>query len=301
MIALAPSAGLASVSELARAKVNLSLHVLGRRDDGYHMLESIVAFAEFGDELTFARGPVFSLEASGPFAPDLPRRDGNIVIKAARALALGCSQVPPGAAVTLVKNLPVASGIGGGSSNAAACLRGLVALSGAAVSDTALHQIAVGLGADVPVCLRSRISYMTGIGHVVDPLPDLPQIHCVLVNPRVGVPTGPVFHALGLLHGAMVSPPAPPPPRQALRGADDLAAYLAACRNDLETPARQMVREIGDVQDALFATEGCLLARMSGSGATCFGLYAQAEAAADAASRIADSHKPWWTVAAALV
>jgi 4-diphosphocytidyl-2-C-methyl-D-erythritol kinase len=288
------------VRRAAPAKINLYLHVVGRRPDGFHLLDSLIAFAGVHDTVVAAKANALTLAVEGPFAAALSGEADNLVLRAARALA-DAAGVRPWAALRLVKRLPVASGIGGGSSNAAACLRGLVALSGADVSDTALHQIAVGLGADVPVCLRSRISYMTGIGHIVDPLPDLPPIYCVLVNPRVGVPTGPVFQALGLLHGAMVSPPAPPPPRHALRGAEDLAAYLAACRNDLETPARQMVREIGDVQDALFATEGCLLARMSGSGATCFGLYAQPQAAAEAALRISREHKRWWSVAAALV
>jgi 4-diphosphocytidyl-2-C-methyl-D-erythritol kinase len=291
---------MSAVSELARAKVNLSLHVLGRRADGYHILESIVAFADIADELHFDRGPTFTLQSSGPLSGDLPRRDDNIIMKAAAALAHGCSAVPPGAAIHLHKVLPVEAGIGGGSANAAACLRGLLRLSGASMSETALHQIAVGLGADVPVCLRSRVSMMSGIGHIIDPLPDLPDVYCVLVNPRVGVPTGPVFQALGLLQGAMIEKPAPPVPREAFRTAHDLVEHLQACRNDLEAPSSQMVGEIADVEDTLMATEGCLMARMSGSGATCFGLYAD-QAAADAAAALLARDKPgWWSASAKL-
>ncbi len=279
----------------AYAKVNLSLHVQGRRDDGYHLLQSIVAFADVADRLTFEKSPVFTLRMSGPFARDLPKGKDNIVVAAAEALADRFAEVPRGALIVLEKNLPVASGIGGGSANAAACLRGLERLAGAALPETAVLELALSLGADVPVCMRSKISLMSGIGDVVEPLPDLPPVHCVLVNPRVGVPTGPVFQALGLLQGVVVNAEPPAPPVAPFADAQELAAYLATCRNDLEAPAMQIVREIGDVQEALFATEGCLLARMSGSGATCFGLYASADEASAAAARLEDAHSSWWT------
>ncbi len=291
---------MAAVREIAHAKINLSLHVLGRREDGYHLLESLVAFAGVGDELSFTKSPVFTLHASGPRAGDLPERDDNIIIAAANALAHGCSEVPPGATIELVKNLPIAAGIGGGSANAAACLRGLLRLADTKLSDIALNQLAVGLGADVPVCLRSEFSVMRGIGNLVDPLPALPKIHCVLVNPGVGVPTGPVFQALGLLQGAMSADETPEIPTRAFRSAEQLAVHLSACRNDLEAPAMQMVREIGDVQDALIATPGCLLARMSGSGATCFGLYAEMAEAEAAAAKLGRDNPSWWTAAASL-
>ncbi len=282
------------IEEFAPAKINLSLHVLGRREDGYHLLESLIAFADVGDEVTVSKAGHFSLKVSGRFADELPPAGENIMIAAAEALAHGASEVPPGAEITLKKNLPVASGIGGGSANAAACLRGLLALNDVTMSDTALNQIAVGLGADVPVCLHPKVSFVSGIGQIVEPAPALPEVHVVLVNPRVAVPTGPVFQALGLLQGAVASEPAPAPSRTAFRSAEALAEYLLECRNDLEPPAAAMVREIGDVEEALFAAEGCLMARMSGSGATCFGLFAHADEAREAASGLERDHSGWW-------
>ena len=289
-----------TIREFAPAKINLTLHVLGRRDDGYHLLESLVAFADVGDEIEVAKAPTFTLVADGAFAGELPATGDNIVIAAAEALAHGVSEVPPGAEFRLHKNLPVASGIGGGSANAAACLRALLRLHGMSMSDTALNQIAVSLGADVPVCLRSEVSMMSGIGQIVEPAPALPEVHAVLVNPRVAVPTGPVFQALGLLQGAMVAEEAPAAPPGRFRDAADLVGYLSQCRNDLEPSAAGLVREIGDVQDALFATNGCLLARMSGSGATCFGLYARQGEAERAMAEIAASNPGWWVAAARL-
>ena len=289
-----------AVTEFAPAKINLSLHVLGRREDGYHLLESLVAFTGIGDAVTVEKAPSFTLTATGPFSGELPDAGDNIVIAAAHALAHGFGDIPPGAAIRLEKNLPIAAGIGGGSANAAACLRALLKLNNATMSETALHQIAVGLGADVPVCLRSRVSMMSGVGQIVEPAPDLPEVHAVLVNPRVPVPTGPVFQALGLAAGAMREDAAPALPTARFRSAEELADYLRECRNDLEPPASASVREIADVQEALFALDGCLLARMSGSGPTCFGLFAREAEAADAAARLAQAHGDWWVAATPL-
>ena len=289
-----------AVTEFAPAKINLSLHVLGRREDGYHLLESLVAFTGIGDAVTVEKAPVFTLTATGPFASELPDPDDNIVIAAAHALAHGFGDIPPGAAIRLEKNLPIAAGIGGGSANAAACLRALLKLNNATMSETGLHQIAVGLGADVPVCLSSRASKMSGIGQIVEPAPDLPEVHAVLVNPGVPVPTGPIFQALDLVPGTMRENTAPALPEARFRSAGELADYLRECRNDLEAPASAMVREIADVQEALFEQEGCLLARMSGSGATCFGLFARESEAADAAAGLAQAHSGWWVAAGPL-
>ena len=288
------------IEEFAPAKINLTLHVLGRREDGYHLLESLIAFADIGDHVTVEKAGHFSLRVDGPFAGDLPSAGDNIVIAAAEALAHGASDIPPGAEITLKKNLPVASGIGGGSANAAACLRALLRLNGTSMSDIALNQIAVGLGADVPVCLHSKVSLVSGIGQIVEPAPVLPEVYAVLVNPRVAVPTGPVFEALGLLQGVVASEPAPPPTRAVFRTADTLAVYLRECRNDLEAPAAAQVREIGDVEEALFAAEGCLMARMSGSGATCFGLFAGGDEARAASDAIGREHPGWWVVSGRL-
>ena len=288
------------IEEFAPAKVNLTLHVLGRREDGYHLLESLIAFADVGDVVTATKSGHFSIRVDGPFSDDLPPAGDNIVIAAAEALAHGASDIPPGAEITLTKNLPVASGIGGGSANAAACIRALLRLNDASMSDTALNQIAVGLGADVPVCLHSKVSLVSGIGQVVEPAPALPEVYVVLVNPRVAVPTGPVFQALGLLQGVVASEPAPPPTRTDFRSAETLADYLRECRNDLEPPAAAQVREIGDVEDALFAASGCLMARMSGSGATCFGLFADGAEAKAASDAIGRNHPGWWVTAGRL-
>ncbi|MGI9412911.1 MAG: 4-(cytidine 5'-diphospho)-2-C-methyl-D-erythritol kinase [Hyphomicrobiales bacterium] len=289
-----------AVTEFSPAKINLSLHVLGRRDDGYHLLESLVAFTGIGDAVTVEKAPSFTLTATGPFAGELPEPRDNIVIAAAHALAHGFGDIPPGAAIRLEKNLPVAAGIGGGSANAAACLRALLKLNDASMSETALHQIAVGLGADVPVCLRSRASLMSGVGQIVEPAPELPKVHAVLVNPRVPVPTGPVFQALGLEPGATLDTAGPALPKARFHSAEELAGYLRECRNDLEPPAAAAVREIADVESALFALDGCLLARMSGSGATCFGLFARETEAAAAAAQLAQSHEDWWVAATPL-
>jgi len=289
-----------TVTEFAPAKINLTLHVTGRREDGYHLLESLVAFADVGDQITVRKGPVFSLTASGPFAADLPAAGDNIVMAAAQSLAHGVSEVPPGAEIHIEKNLPVASGIGGGSANAAACLRALLKLHDVSVSDAGLNQIAVFLGADVPVCLHSQVSVMSGIGQIVEPAPRLPEIYAVLVNPQVAVPTGPVFSSLGLLQGKVVAEAAPALPKAAFHTAEDLVGYLQGCRNDLEPAAASFVYEIGDVQTALFSTQDCLMTRMSGSGATCFGLYAREDAAQEAAARIQSDHRAWWVVPARL-
>lgn len=289
-----------TVTEFAPAKINLFLHVLGRRDDGYHLLESLIAFADVGDTLTVSKGGHFSLAVTGPFAAELPAAGDNIVIAAAEALAHGASAMPPGAEIILEKNLPVASGIGGGSADAAACLRALIEMHDVAISETALNQIAVGLGADVPVCLRSQASMVSGIGQIVEPAPALPEIHAVLANPRVVVPTGPVFQALARIERGVAAEAAPQSTRGTFRSAEALAAYLGECRNDLEPPAAAMVREIGDVEEALFATDGCLLARMSGSGATCFALFADGEQALAAAATLARDHPGWWVAPARL-
>ena len=289
-----------AVTEFAPAKINLTLHVLGRREDGLHLLDSLIAFTDIGDEVTVSKAGHFSLSASGPFAADLPPNDDNIVIAAAEALAHGASDIPPGADIKLQKNLPVASGIGGGSANAAACIRALLELNDASMTDTALNQIAVGIGADVPVCLHSRASLVSGIGQIVEPAPALPEVYAVLVNPRVAVPTGPVFQALGLLQGAVVSEPAPAPTRNDFRTAETLAAYLSECRNELEPAAAALVREISDVQEILFSAEGCLMARMSGSGATCFALFERNEEAHAAADRLIRDHADWWVAPARL-
>lgn len=282
-----------AVTEYAPAKVNLTLHVLGRLEDGYHALESLVVFAEAGDTMTAHPARALSFEVSGPNAAalaDVPDAD-NLVLKAARALDGGQGR---GARLTLEKRLPVAAGIGGGSADCAAALRALDKLWGLATPPARLREIGLGLGADVPVCLGAPApAVMSGIGEVIGTAPALPPAWLVLVNPGVPVATGPVFRELNAGPVRATSDTFWP---GAFSDARALARFLATCRNDLEAPARRIVPEVAGTLAALDATHGCLIARMSGSGATCFGLYAD-EASADAAARML-ARPGWWVTAA---
>lgn len=275
------------MTETARAKINLSLRVLGRRADGYHELSSLVVFAGVGDRLSFKAADHLSLDVTGPFGASLHEEADNLVLRAARALraASGCAK---GAHIVLDKRLPVASGIGGGSADAAAALRGLSRLWGVSAD---LEELALGLGADVPVCLESVPALMEGIGERLRPVPPLPPLHLVLVNPGVGVSTGEVFRLLAA--------PALPDrlPVDVLWREGGFFDWLAARPNDLEAPSRKVCPEIGGVIEALAATRGCLLARMSGSGATCFGLYADEGSAGTAAQGLRERHPGWWILA----
>ena len=269
-----------AVTEPAPAKLNLALHVTGRRADGYHLLDSLVGFAGLGDRVTVAPGR--GLVLRGPFAADLPA-EGNLCARAADLMGLS-------AAITLEKHLPVASGIGGGSADAAAVLRGLARGGAALPGPEALAK----LGADVPVCLAGRPARMRGAGEVLDPLPDLPALPLVLVNPGVALATPAVFAALATRD----NPGLPPLPAR-FADAPALLDWLAATRNDLQEPARALAPAIGEVLDAL-AHAGAGLARMSGSGATCFGLFATAPAADAAATRLRAARPGWWVAATGL-
>ena len=270
------------VQRIARAKVNLALHVVGRRADGYHLLDSLVAFADFGDVVTVEPAPSLSLSITGPMAAGLSAGPDNLVLKAAQMLGS-----PLGAAITLEKRLPIASGIGGGSADAAATMQALGAIWGCALPDAG--QV-LALGADVPVCLAGQSCRMAGIGDQISPLA-LPPAHLVLVNPGVGLSTAAVFGALLCRDNPPLPPAAPMPDAVAL------AAYLGHCRNDLEAPALSLVPQIGAVLAALQGQKGCLLARMSGSGATCFGLFASASAAEAAATALRAQSAAWWVQA----
>ena len=270
------------VQRIARAKVNLALHVVGRRADGYHLLDSLVAFADFGDVVTVEPAPSLSLSITGPMAAGLSAGPDNLVLKAAQMLGS-----PLGAAITLEKRLPIASGIGGGSADAAATMQALGAIWGCALPDAG--QV-LALGADVPVCLAGQSCRMAGIGDQISPIA-LPPAHLVLVNPGVGLSTAAVFGALLCRDNPPLPPAAPMPDAVAL------AAYLGHCRNDLEAPALSLVPQIGAVLAALQGQKGCLLARMSGSGATCFGLFASASAAEAAATALRAQSAAWWVQA----
>ena len=257
----------------APAKLNLALHVTGRRDDGYHLLDSLVCFAAVGDRIALTPGPL-SLSIDGPFAGGLAVEDDNLCLRAAR-MAGGQ------AAIRLTKNLPVASGIGGGSADAAAVLRGLARM-GHPLPDEPER-----LGADVPVCIGSRAARMQGVGQIVTPLADLPPLHLVLVNPGIAIPTPQIFAAMTKRD----NPPLPPIPTFA--DARELIAWLRDTRNDLQAPAMSVAPVIGQVLKALDGLEAGF-SRMSGSGATCFGIFdsaARAEAAAATLGR-----KGWWAV-----
>jgi len=272
-------------AECAPAKINLHLHVIGRRADGYHLLDSLVVFAGIGDRLTVSPSDHLSLSVTGPFAAGLAAEADNLVLRAATALAAKAGARATGALV-LEKNLPVASGIGGGSADAAAALRLLCRFWGLDPSLPA--QLAASLGADVPVCVTGVSALMSGIGEILAPAPALPDVGIVLVNPGVAVSTPAVFRARtgGFSDTARF-------PDQGWRDAGSLAGTLLATRNDLEPPARLLVPAIGDVLDTLAAIPGCLLARMSGSGATCFALFATADQAAAAARPL---RRPgWWS------
>ena len=275
-------------SERARAKVNLFLHVLGRRADGYHLLDSLAVFPDVADTLSMAPADALHLDVTGPFGASLASGD-NLVLRAARALHAAVSSAP-GAALVLDKHLPVASGIGGGSADAAAALRLLDRVWGLGLPAPQLAGIALGLGADVPVCLASDPARMGGIGELIGVAPVLPPCGMVLVNPGVPVATADVFRS----RAEEYSEPAVLPPRWA--DAASLAADLARLSNDLEAPAVRLCPPIGAALAWLRAQPGCRLARMSGSGATCFGLF-DTEAGAAAA---AVAPPGWWAWGGAL-
>lgn len=297
---VAPLAG-DLVSEFAAAKINLYLHVIGRRPGGYHLIDSLIAFAGVGDRLSTRAADEFSLTLSGPFANELAAGADNLVLRAARALAEAAG-AQRAASLTLEKNLPVASGIGGGSADAAAALHALMRLWQVRLPAETLDRLALGLGADVPVCFGRRAAVVGGIGEEIDVVPALPAAGLVLVNPRVAVPTAAVFRALAEKSaGSYGSPAAFRAAREMPREAGALARLLRACRNDLTEPAIALAPAIGTVLSAIAATRDCLLDRLSGSGATCFGIYPGAAAAQAAALALARDHPQWWIAAAPLL
>ena len=277
-----------SVSVLAPAKINLYLHVVARRPDGYHELDSLVAFADVADIVTAEAAADLSLTIDGPFAAALAGETAdNLVLRAARLLAAQFG-VAAGAALRLTKHLPVASGIGGGSSDAAAALRALCALWRVAAGPDELAALAARLGADVPVCLFGRPAWLGGIGETLVPAPALPPVAMVLVNPGIALSTPSVFKAR--------RGPFSTPARftETVADAVALAEALNSRRNDLTEAAVGLVPAIGNVLARLSHCEGALLARMSGSGATCFALFADNAAAGEAAARLAGERPDWW-------
>ena len=266
----------------APAKINLFLNVTGRRDDGFHLLQSLVAFADIGDELTVRRDAALRLSIDGPFATALDAND-NIVLRAVRLLRSAA-----GAQLRLTKNLPVASGLGGGSSDAAAALRLLARLWEVHPSD--LPALGLELGADVPVCLTARTSLVSGIGEIVEPVAPLPDCGVVLANAGVPVSTAAVFAAR---RGDFSAPVAWHPPRDL----DELVARLAMSGNCLFDAAVSIAPMIADVLDSLEREPSCLLARMSGSGGACFALFPDRATATEAARALKADHPLWWVIA----
>jgi 4-diphosphocytidyl-2-C-methyl-D-erythritol kinase len=275
------------IEEAAPAKINLDLCITGRRSDGYHELDSLVVFGPPADRLTFAPADRLTLELAGPFAEALADEPDNLVLRAARRLAEHAGH-PPAARIMLEKNLPVAAGLGGGSGDAAATLRGLNRFWRLGLAEGDLMPLARDLGADVPVCVASRPARMRGIGERLEWLSELPALALLLVNPNRPVATAPVFKGLGRLPSP-VPEQGPPPSERAL-----LLAWLRARENHLEAPARRLEPAIGVVLQALAAQPGCELARMSGSGATRFGLFADEAALEAAAAAIRRAQPAWW-------
>lgn len=283
-----------TITEFAHAKINLCLHVTGQRADGYHLLDSLVVFAGIGDGLRATPADGLNLRVTGPFAAGVPAGQDNLVLRAARLVAGDM-----GADLVLDKRLPPASGIGGGSADAAAAIRVLLrlqAMAGRMPGMTQAQADAVAaLGADVPVCLASHPARMRGIGEKLDWLPPLPEMHVVLANPRIEVPTPAVFKALPKKENSSLPEVLP-----SWIDAAALAGWLRETRNDLEAPARIIAPVIGDVVSALEAMPGALFARMSGSGATCFALFAKEAEAIAASETLAEDQPDWW-VASGLI
>lgn len=293
----------AARAELAPAKVNLTLRVIGRRADGYHDIESVVVFAAVGDTLTFAPGREMSLAVRGPTAAASGDLTDNLVLKATRELAKRVERLKEGRFV-LSKRLPVAAGLGGGSADAGAALRLLARANEIALDDPRLMAAARATGADVPVCLDPRPRVMHGIGEILSPPIDLPRLPAVLVNPGVAVPTKDVFATLRLKPGTSTGASVPFPltgkERDAVLTRGDLLRTVGEDRNDLEAPAIAMEPIIAEALNDLRALGSCRLARMSGSGATCFGLFDSGRAATAAARALRAKNTNWWIRATTL-
>lgn len=271
-------------SEFAAAKVNLWLHILGKRADGYHELDSLVMFADIGDRLEFSAAKELSFSIGGEFGDGLRMDEGNLVCRAAVALSEAVGVDFP-VHIKLVKDLPIAAGVGGGSADAAACLRGLIEYFGLEIEDGRLEEIALSLGADVPVCLKGYSVIMRGFGDVLLPLEDMPKFFGLMVNSGVEVSTAEVFGALeGRFSDAV----------NISENGGDWLNIIKGAGNDLMGVAVDICPEISDVLGVLGDSDGCLLARMSGSGGACFGIFESEEKAKSAARKILDNYGDWW-------
>lgn len=289
--------GASAFVEAAPAKINLYLHIVGRRPDGLHLIDSLVVFAALGDVVSVSPGTDIALTRSGPLADDLPPVEDDLVYRAAHLLS-EIAGGGAGAAIHVEKNLPIASGIGGGSADAAATLRALARLWRINLPSDQMSSLAQALGADVAVCLESRPMRVGGVGEILSPPGGLAPLHAVLANPRLAVSTAAVFASFAA---------GPPPPVAALDTVDawsgdpsGLIEQLVAQRNDLTAAALSLCPVVGDVLAGLGAQPECLLARMCGSGATCFGLFATQAAAQAAAAALRRDNPHWWVAATVL-
>ncbi len=275
------------LEEAARAKVNLALHVVGKREDGYHLLNLLVLFADLADRLHMAPAAETALRITGPLSAGIDPQD-NLVLRAHAAMQHAFGSLVPNVDATLEKNIPVAAGLGGGSADAAATLRALCRLAGLDPLSRQLHEIALSLGADVPICLHSRASRLRGIGEAIEPVTDFSPVHVVLVNAGTPVPTAEVYAGLGLEPGEPGYPPM------------EFPFGFSTSRNDLTPPAMELVPEIGAVLQQLKECAGVRFARMSGSGGTCFAVFDDRYGAEAAAAVLARDHPDWWVRAAVL-
>jgi 4-diphosphocytidyl-2-C-methyl-D-erythritol kinase len=291
------------IRRLAAAKVNLTLHITGKRDDGYHLLDSLFVFVDVGDDIEVSPADKLSLVMDGPFGPELSRdadAQDNLVIRAAQLLYARRDQADEaaikGACIRLIKNLPIAAGVGGGSADAAATLDAVSELWGLSLHRQSLMAIGLELGADVPACIAATPVQVSGIGEVIVPAPPLPVFHLVLVNPGIPLSTAQVFAGLT---PEMFS--AADPLKGPVGDVGKLVVELEQRHNDLEAPAIKQVPQIAQVLDVLRSTTGCQFARMSGSGATCFGLFEDPNLAAEAAKEIRRSYPNWWAADGAVL
>jgi 4-diphosphocytidyl-2-C-methyl-D-erythritol kinase len=279
---------------LAPAKINLFLHITGRRPDGYHLLQSLMVFVDVGDELEFSPHDSLFIDVDGPFAGDMPPPQENLVCRAAQLLAQEYKTQAHGR-ITLRKKLPVASGIAGGSSDAATALQGCARLWGLHEEPGRIQKIAQALGADVPACLARKPVWAEGIGEKITRLPEMPAMHFVLVNPLVPTPTPEVFRRF---KGKFSAPLQFSGRRRSL---SEWIADIRLYRNDLLEPALEVSPAIRDVLQALETTPGCAVARLSGSGATCFGIFETPEGAIAAVNHLKQKHPRWWIAPASLL
>ncbi|NQV55914.1 MAG: 4-(cytidine 5'-diphospho)-2-C-methyl-D-erythritol kinase [Rhodospirillales bacterium] len=286
------------VSRFAPAKLNLYLHVTGKRSDGYHELDSLIAFADVGDTISITPSDALQLDVDGPFAQTLESALGdkgeNIVLKAARGLA-DLAGRPANALIRLTKRIPVAAGLGGGSADAAAAISALIEYWEIKPDGADLMALAIGLGADVPVCLAAHAAFVGGFGEVIEPSPRLPKAGLVLANPGINLPTPQVFANRSGAFGKAARF------TQQVGGADELAHILSSRENELTAAAISVAPEIGDVLKSLAEIPGAYLARMSGSGATCFALFDDADEAEEAAEKFQKAHRNWWIAPASLL